>query len=219
MRKVIAHSSGTQWALTQMWVPDQCPPSAEYKDHTVFFLFKFDCICNPTCVSAIMCPAHLFQCHCISCSFVSVPVHLLLICVSAIASPAHLSQCHCISCSFVSVPLHILLSCVSAIASPAHLCQCHCPFCSLVSVSLHLPLICVSAIVSPAQLCQYCTFHSLVSVWLTLLALTQMSGRCNGTDTSEQEVQWPWYKWAECGMALTQLSGRCNGIEINEWET
>jgi len=98
--------------------------------------------------------AHLCQCHCISHSFVSVPLHLLLICISAIASPAHLCQCHCTFCSVVSVPLHPPLICISANASPAHLCQCHCISCSFVSVPLHILLSCVSAIAHCAQLCQ-----------------------------------------------------------------
>ena len=71
----------------------------------------------------------LCQCHCISRSFVSVPMHLLFICVSAIAHSAQLCQCQCISRSFVSVPLHLPLICISASASPAHLYQCQCISC------------------------------------------------------------------------------------------
>jgi len=172
-------------------VPDQCPPSTEYKDHTVLFLFKFDCTCNPTCVSAIMCPIHLFQCHCISCAFVSVPLHILLTCVRAIASPTHMCQCHCPFCSLVSVPLHLPLICVSANASPTHLCQCHCISRSFVSVPLHIPLTCVRAIASPAHLCQcHCISSSFVSV--PLCQVQVYSGRGSGqgwTKTDEGQRQ------------------------------
>jgi len=50
------------------------------------------------------------------------------------------------------------------------------------------------------------------------MALTHMSGRCNGTDTNEQEMQWHWHKWAGDAMALTQLRGMCNGTDTNERE-
>jgi len=99
------------------------------------------CVSTPLiCVSAIASPTHLCQGHCISCSFVSVPLHLPLICISAIASPTHMCQCHCISHSFVSVPLPIPLTGFRAIASPTHSYQWHYISCSVVSCPLHLLL-------------------------------------------------------------------------------
>jgi len=50
------------------------------------------------------------------------------------------------------------------------------------------------------------------------MALTQMSGRCIGTDTNEREMQWHLHNLAECAMALTQMSGRCNDTDTSEQE-
>jgi len=43
------------------------------------------------------------------------------------------------------------------------------------------------------------------------MALTQLSGMCNGTDTNERNVQWHWHKWAGDAMALKQVSRTHNG--------